>query len=117
MSPLPDIQEADRLKPLCYDPARDKFILYEELVAGAEHIVPLEGLTDEQVTRLVAERNRAGPDYTVQDFSGATRTRDQVTEDVLAGNEFGREHMEADLMHLSRLLNQIEEALEDPPRG
>jgi hypothetical protein len=111
MPSLPDIKGPDRNKPLCYDPQRDKFIYYDELIEGTEKIVPLETLTHEQRKKLAAERNRAGSDYTAQVLSGAAHTRDEVTEDILAETDFGKMHTEADLSYLSDLLKQIEEAL------
>ncbi len=108
MSPLPTIDEANRAKPLSYDPKRDKFIYYDELVARTEKIVPLKKLTRAQLKKLVIERNRAGPDFTIQTPSGETRTRDDVVREISQETAFGKMSMEADVMYLNRLHRQIE---------
>lgn len=110
--PLPDIKGQDRQKPLCYDPKRDKFILYDELIAGKERIVSLEQLTHEQLKKLIAERNRRGPDYKIQwGFSGPTYSRDDMIREIIAETDVGKAAMEAEISHLSDLLKQIEENL------
>jgi hypothetical protein len=111
MSPLPIIDEANRRKPLCYDPKRDKFIYYDELVAGSEKIIPLRKLTHDQLKKLVIERNRSGPDYTVQTPGGPKYTRDDVIREINGETAFGKMSMKAEEMSLSRLLKQIEENL------
>jgi hypothetical protein len=108
---MPKIEGPDRNKPLCYDPKRDKFITFDEILSGTEQIVPLERLSAADLTRLVVERQRAGPDYRVQVMSGSLMTRDDVVEAILRDEPFGRTTVEADLSHLRDLLTQIEEAL------
>lgn len=109
---MPRIQGPDRKKPLCYDPQRDKFITFDEIVNGAEPIVPLEQLTAEQLKRLVIERQRVGPDYRVQAMSGPPMSRDDVVEAISRDEPFGRASMEAELSHLRDLLNQIRQAMQ-----
>lgn len=113
MSPLPEITGPDRQKPLCYDPERNKFIYFDEIITGKEKIVPLEKLNHEQLKKLVVERNRAGPDYIVQVLSGAKYSRDDVIKEIRKQSEFGKMSIQAEVSYLSDLLKQIEEALQE----
>ncbi|CBE68384.1 MAG: hypothetical protein F9K13_02635 [Candidatus Methylomirabilis oxygeniifera] len=109
---MPNIQGPDRKKPLCYDPHRNKFITFDEIISRAEEIYPLERLTIEHLKRLVIERQRVGPDYKVQVMSGPLMSRDDVVEAILRDEPFGRATIEAELSHLRDLLAQINEALQ-----
>ncbi len=111
MPTLPDIKGPDRQKPLCYDPNRDLFIKFDDLITGKEQIVPIESLTHDQLKKLIVERNRVGPDYTMSTLTGKTYTRDDVIKEIIEQTDFGKMAVEAEAMHLSDLLKQIEEAL------
>jgi hypothetical protein len=110
-SSLPDIPGQDRRKPLCYAPQREKFISYEEIVSGHEKIVPVDSLTPDQKRKLVIERNRKGPSYTIQVMSGAKLTRDDVIREIEQQTDFGNMTVEAEISHLGELLAKIEKAL------
>jgi len=108
MKRLPDIKEPQ--KPLCYDPKRDKFILFDELVSGKEQIVPLEQLTREQIKKLVVERNLRGRDYTAQwGFGGPKYPRDAMLQEIIDETDVGKQAIEAEISQLSDILRQIEE--------
>ncbi|MBA7625238.1 hypothetical protein ES703_32664 [subsurface metagenome] len=110
--PLPDIKGPDRQKPLCYEPKRDKFILYDELRSAKERIVPLEQLTHEQLKKLIVERNRRGSDYRIRwGFGGPAYSRDDMIREITAETDVGKSAMEAEISYLSDLLKQIEENL------
>jgi hypothetical protein len=111
MSTLPEITGPDRQKPLCYDPERDKFIYFDDIITGKEKIVPLDKLNHEQLKKLVIERNQAGPDYTMQVLSGLKYTRDDVIKEIRKQSDFGKMSMQAEVSYLSDLLRQIDEAL------
>jgi len=108
---MPKLEGAARKKPLCYDPERGKFITFDEILSGAEAIVPLERLSAEEVKRLVIERQRVGSDYRAQAMSGPVMSRDDVVEAILHDEPFGLATVEAELSHLEDLLRQIEKAL------
>jgi hypothetical protein len=107
MSPFPEIIGQDRKKPLCYDPKRDKFIYYDEIISGQEQIIPIEKLDQEQLKKLVIERNKAGPDYSIQVLSGAKYTRDQIIEEIQNDTDFGKTTIQAEAAYLSDLLRQF----------
>lgn len=112
MAILPNIKGPARKKPVCYDPNEDRFITIDDLDAGKAGIVPLDRLTEEQLKRLVIERNRVGEDYKVQvDWGVPAMTRDEVIKEIEADTESGRLAVEADLMHVRDLLKQIEDEL------
>jgi len=111
MSPLPDIKGPDRKKPLCYDPERRKFIYFDELIAKTEKIIPLERLSHEQLKKLIVERYRAGPDFTMQVLSGAKYTRNDLIKEIRKQTDIGKMTMEAEKSYLSELLEQIKESL------
>ena len=108
---MPMIEGPDRLKPLCYDPQRHKFITFDEIVSGAERIVPPDSLTADDLKLLVIERQRVGPDYRVQTISGPVMTRDDVIEAIVRDEPFGRATIEAESSYLRDLLAQIEDTL------
>ena len=105
---MPKIEGENLKKPLCYDPARKKFILFEEIVSGREKVVPLDALSPEDLKRLVIERQRRGPAYTVQAISGPPYTRDAVIKAIEGDEPFGRVTVEAEVSYLKELLAQIQ---------
>jgi hypothetical protein len=109
--PMPKIDGPNRRKPLCYDPARKKFIYFDEIVAGTEEIIPVETLADEDFKALVVERQRAGPDYRVQAISGPPHSRDDVIRAIEQNEQFGQITLEAEKSYLRDLLRQIRENL------
>lgn len=112
MSALPKIDKANQKKPMCYDPKRNKFIYYDELISQSEKVIMLENLTKDQLKKLIVERNRAGPDYTVGTLTGEKYTRDDVVKAIIEDTDFGKMAMNAEVSHLSNLLKQIKEELE-----
>ncbi len=110
-SSLPDVQGPDRYKPLCYDPKLKRFISFDEIVSGKKTPVSLDALTEEEKVNLVLERNRQGPDYTVQSISGKPMTRDEVVREIEAKTEFGRMTVDAELSYLKDFIATIEKAL------
>ena len=109
--PMPKIGEKDLKKPLCYDPARKKFIFFDEIVSGKEKIVPIGTLSADDMKKLVIERHRAGPDYTIQAISGAPMSRDDVIEAIDRDESFGKVTVEAEQAYLKVLLSEIEKNL------
>ncbi len=109
--PLPVIDEQNRKKPLCYDPRRRKFIYYDDLVSRSEQVVPVDGLSQSDLKKLVAERLRAGPDFVVQAISGPPMNRDDVVRAVELDEPFGRVTLEAERSYLRDVLRQIEASL------
>lgn len=112
MSALPKIDEANRKKPLCYDPKRNRFIYYDELISESEKVIMLENLTKDQLKKLIVERNRAGSDYTVGTLNGEKFNRDDVVKAIIEDTDFGKMAMDAEVSHLSDLLKQIKRELE-----
>ncbi|MEN8149681.1 MAG: hypothetical protein ABFS86_07645 [Planctomycetota bacterium] len=108
---MPNIEGPARRKPLCYDPKRAKFITFDEILTGEERVIPLSNLEPGDLKKLVIQRQRTGPDYTVQTMSGPPMSRDDVVQAILDDEPLGHMTMEADLSHLRDLLEQIEEAL------
>ncbi len=112
---LPDIKGPDRDKPLTYDPERQKFITFDELVSGQEPAVPIESLSRDDVKRLILERQRLSPPYKVMDLNGHLMTREDVIRAIETDSDFGRLTVEAEASHLSDLLQQIRNEM--PSRG
>jgi len=110
--PLPQIDERHRKRPLCYDPARDKFIYFDEIVSGEEKIIPVETLSEDELKKLVVERQRTAPDYTVQAISGPPFSRDDVIRAIEQDEPFGLVTLEAEKSYLHDLLAEIEQNLE-----
>jgi hypothetical protein len=108
---LPKIDSRNRDKPLCYDPQRKKFILFNEITSGKEKIIPLEKLSFSDKKLLIVERQKKGPDYTIQPISGIPYTRDMVVSSILRDEELGKMTMEADLSMLKDLLIEIQRNL------
>ena len=110
--PMPEIDALHRKKPLCYDPARQEFIFFDEIVSGQKNIVPVETLSKADLKKLVIERQRSGPDYKVQAISGPLYTRDDVVRAIEQDEPFGQVTLEAEVSYLRDLLNEIEQNLE-----
>ena len=105
-SPL--IDDANINKPLCYDPDRLKFIRYNEIIAGEEKIIRLETLSDDDFKKLVIERFRSGPNFTVQAMSGRPHSRDDLIEAIEKNTEFGKETLLAEKSYIQYLLDEIQ---------
>jgi hypothetical protein len=114
---LPKIEGQNLKKPLGYDPKRKKFIRFDELVSGTEKIIPIEQLSPADLKTLVIERQRRGPDYTVQPMSGPPQTRDDVIRAIETGEKIGRMTLEAETSHLKDLLRQIQSHLDQHNAG
>lgn len=110
---MPKIDGPNRKKPLCYDPARKKFIYFDEIVSGKERIIPVETLPEEDLKTLVVERQRAGPDYKVQAISGPPYSRDDVVRAIEQNEQFGQITLEAEKSYLQDLLREIRENLKN----
>lgn len=106
--PLPNITGQNLKKPLCYDPSRKKFILFDDIVSGRERIVPLESLTADERKQLVIERQRQGGDYTAQAISGPPHSRNDVITAIERDDAFGNVTVEAEVSYLKELLEQIQ---------
>jgi hypothetical protein len=109
--PMPKIDEANRKKPLCYDPTREKFILYDEIVSGEERIVDIDTLSEDDLKKLIAERHRKGPDYTVRAISGPPMSRNDVTAAIEKSEQFGIMTVQAEKSYLRDLLKEIRKNL------
>jgi hypothetical protein len=109
--PIPEIDAANLKKPLCYDPEREQFIFFDEIVSGKEKIVSLDELSGADLKRLVVERQRAGPDYTVQAISGPPMSRDDVVRAIEQDEPFGSITLEAETSYLRWFLSEVEQAL------
>ncbi len=104
---LPEIRGEDRMKPVCYDPARRLFITIDDLLSGREKIVPLSTLSEEERRLLVIRRQELGPDYTVQAVSGTPMSRDDVISAIRRNDGFGAAAVEAELSYLKGLLELL----------
>jgi hypothetical protein len=109
--PLPKIDPSSQAKPLAYDPARKKFIYYDEIVSGREKIVPVDALSEADFKKLVVERLRAGPDFRMQAISGPPYGRDQVIAAIERDEPDGRMTLEAEKSYLIEFLAEIQENL------
>jgi len=111
MPELPKIGDKDRMKPLTYDPKTGQFVTYDQIVDGNATVVLPENLSQEELTSLVVERHRVGPDYKMGDLSGKMLNRDQVVQEIKHGTSFGKMVVQAEASYLSDLLGQINAAL------
>ena len=108
---MPKIEGPARWKPLCYDPERGKFIMYDEIISGIERIVPLERLSPEDLKRLMIVRRlsgTAGEDWE-QPLSGSRMSWQDTVREILNDEEFGRHHVEGQSSYLRDFLRKIEE--------
>ena len=108
---MPKIDAANLKKPLCYDPKRDRFIYYDDIVSGRERIIPLESLSNADLKKLIIERHRAGPDYRVRAITGPEMSRDEVVKAIERGDPFGQITIEAETAYLQEFLADIERNL------
>ncbi|HCO95479.1 MAG TPA: hypothetical protein DIU00_16275 [Phycisphaerales bacterium] len=110
MTLLPKIKGLARKKPVCYDPKKDRFITLDDLDANKAQIVPLDILTDEQLKRLVIERNRVGEDYKLEtNWKEPAKSPNDIIKQIEDDTELGRVTVEADINYLrNRLLIDIE---------
>jgi hypothetical protein len=108
---LPLIDDANINKPLCYDPDRLKFIRFNEIIAGEEKIIRVETLSDDNFKKLVIERFRSGPDFTVQAMSGKPHSRDDLIEAIEKNTDFGQVTLLAEKSYLQNLLNEIQRSM------
>jgi hypothetical protein len=108
---MPVIDQANRRKPLSYDPACKKFIYYDDIISGREKIVPIESLSEEDLKKLVLERLRAGPEFKGGPMSAPHFSREDVIQAIQQNEPFGRDHLEGEKLYLQELLAEIERNL------
>jgi hypothetical protein len=108
---MPVIDDANRKKPLSYDPSRNKFIYYDEIIAGKERIVLPSTLSKSDRKKLVLERQLAGPDYSAQAISGPLTTRNDMVRLIQNDEEKGKVAVEAEVSYLDELLAEIKRNL------
>ena len=110
---LPNIPDRDRAKPISYDPARGKFILYADAVERREKLLSPYDLPRQELKRLIIERHRRGPDYTVRTSTGETYSRDEVIDAIEKETEFGKATVDAEAVYVAALVKQISDALSE----
>lgn len=108
---LPKIDSENIKKPLCYNPSRGKYILYEEIVSRKEEILSIDELSAEDFKKLVIKRLQAGPDFKVQAISGPPYSRNDVIRAVVQDEPFGQTTVEAEKTYLRDLLYEIKKNL------
>jgi hypothetical protein len=104
---MPVLEPRNQKQPLCYDPRRKKFIFFGEIATGAEKIIPVESLSEDEAKLLVIERQKTGPNYTMQSISGKPVTRDEMVEAIRKNEEIGNMTVEAEISMLKDLLLEI----------
>lgn len=110
--PMPEIDEENRKRPLCYDPEREKFIFFDDIVSGKEKIIPVKTLSESDLKKLVIERWRSlSPKTKVQAISGQPFFRDDVIRAIKQDKPFGKDTLEAEMIALSELLDIIQQNL------
>jgi hypothetical protein len=108
---LPEISESDRMKPISFDPKEQRFLFFDDAVRSREPLLsPLE-LSRADLKRLIIERHRRGPDYTVVTSAGETYTRNSVIRAIERDTEFGNAIIDAEAKYISALVKQIADAL------
>ncbi len=110
--PFPIIDRPSQKKPLCYDPVRDKFIYYQEIITGKEKIIPVDSLSDDDFKKLVIKRVRSGPEVTGGPMTSPFHSRDDTINEIKNGTEFGQQTLLAEKAVLRDLLSEIERNLE-----
>jgi hypothetical protein len=109
--PMPDIDEANRKKPLSYDPSRKKYIYFDDIVSRRAPVILPSTLSKADQKKLVIERQIAGPDYTTQAISGPPMKRDDVVKAIRTNQEYGKITVEAEITYLGGLLEEIKRNL------
>lgn len=109
---MPEMDETQRRKPLCYDPKRDKFIYFDEIISGEEKIIPVDTLSDADQKKLVIKRHEESPDYKVQAISGPPLSRQDVIKAIEQNQDFGVITVQAEIAYLRDFLKQIQQNLE-----
>ena len=109
---MPEMDETQRRKPLCYDPERNKFIYFDEIISGEEKIIPPDTLSDRDKKKLIIKRHEESPDYKVQAISGPPLSRDDVIKAIEQDQDFGVITVQAEIAYLRDFLKQIQQNLE-----
>lgn len=105
---MPMMDGANRKKPLCYDPARKRFIYYEEILSGKEPVVLPSTLSKGDQKALILKRYHDGPDFSAQTISGPLTSRNDLVRAIQNDEEIGRVTVEAEISYLNELLLEIE---------
>lgn len=110
--PLPKIDEANIKKPLCYDPARRKYIMFNEIVSRKEKIVPVDSLSETDFQKLVIERLKSGPDFKGGPMESPFMSRDDIIASIKRNDKYGQQFLEAEKSSLRDLLAWIQRSLD-----
>jgi hypothetical protein len=108
---LPQIDEINRKKPLCYDPSRQNFIYYDEILTKKEPDILPSTLAETDKKKLIVERLQKGPDFKTQSISGPLMNRNDVIKSIKNNEKYGVVFVEAEISYLDELLKQIRQYL------
>lgn len=110
---MSEMDETSRKRPLCYDPSRNKFILYDDIVSGKEKIIPVDSLSEDDLKKLVIERWRVLPKHKrVQAISGPALSPDDVIRAIEQDKPFGRDTLKAERSTLRDYLDDLQRDLD-----
>jgi hypothetical protein len=108
---MPEIDEENRKKPLCYNPINGRFIYYDDIVNKKEPIILPSTLSKSDQKELILMRQLKGRDYRTQTISGPLMTRDDIVRSIRYNEEEGMVLIEAEISYLDELLEQIRQNL------
>ena len=104
---LPDIVETAKSRPLSYDPKTEQFIYYDKVEKGAQKIIPLDKLSQEQLLKLAVERKLSDVESTTITLNGEVFTNKQLAKEMKRQSKIGKQMFLADIDYLKFYLSQF----------
>ena len=105
--PLPKIDTIYQKMPLCYDPTRNKFIYYPEIISGKEKIIPVETLSESDFKKLVIERLRSAPPAKGGPLSNPFMSNEDTIQAIERDEKYGQQVLEGEKSMLMDLLKKF----------
>lgn len=122
MSELPELKGPARLKPISYNPDKDKFIYYDDIIQQIDTIYPIDQLTQDQQKKLVLERlqkdletnqieKRENEPVIQMGFGGPALSNDEMINQIKKQTNIGKSIILSEITYLRDYIQNIEEAL------
>jgi len=104
---LPAISPSALNRPLSLDPSTEEFVYYEKVQQGEQKIVPIEQLNQDQLLRLIVERQfHSGTNHIVT-LGGRHFTREQLIQEIKSKSKIGKQIFDADVNYLKFYLSSF----------
>jgi hypothetical protein len=104
---LPDIIETAKKRPLSINPLTGSFIYYEKVQTEDQKIIPIEKLNQEQLMKLIVERELSNEPNTTVTLNGESFSNEELAKEILLQTKIGKQIYNSEVDYLKFYLEQF----------